>query len=133
MLISRSDAAPRGVLGCLVLAGLAWFGAPAPTQAQSVMSEEEMLATLPGAQVQAVGKNGKPWQQAYSAAGAGKRNGTLKGVWSGGKYSGKWQAKNGQWCEDTGDWQGCFQFVRKNSRTLVTYENGKPENEWTLK
>lgn len=107
--------------------------APHGAGAQSFMSEEEMLATLPGAQVSGKSRDGTPWAQAYGKRSGNKTNGIFNGVFGTEKYKGKWAVRNGEWCEDTGDWQGCFRFVRTGDKTLAAYRDGKQQNDWQIK
>ncbi|MBS0564136.1 MAG: hypothetical protein JSR87_06600 [Proteobacteria bacterium] len=109
------------------------FAAPGVMHAQEFMSEEELLQTLPGHEAHSVDKKGNAWAQVYSARSGSKKSGVFNGVWKTDKYTGKWTVKNGQWCEDTGDWQGCFQFVRIDAKTILAYRDGQKQKQWTLK
>lgn len=122
---------------CGVVAAAA-FGAMAPTMsfAQEFMTQEELLATIPGNQLSGISNNdGKtPWVQAYSKA-TRKKNGKLNGLWNGkDKYSGDWFVKDDQWCEK-GDWgQKCWSIERIGSNEFRIYEGGQPmKNTWKLK
>lgn len=116
------------VLGVLVAA------LPVSGSAQEFMSEEEMLATLPGVQASGISTEGKNWAQVYSKRSGKKKNGKFNGVYDGAKYTGKWVIKDDQWCEETSDgWSGCFNFVHSGSNEIIAYRNGKKQNPWTIK
>lgn len=117
---------------------IATFGAMTSTMAlaQEFMTQEELLATIPGGQLSGVSNNdGKtPWVQAYSKA-TSKKNGKLNGLWDGkDKYTGDWFVKGDQWCEK-GDWgQKCWSVERIGTKEFRIYEDGIPKkNTWKLK
>lgn len=116
-----------------LIAGIIALGAITGAGGQTFLTEEEMLATLPGAQIAANDLDGNPWSQTYGAARGKTAGGDFSGVWKDKKYKGKWQVKDGQWCEATKGWQGCFQFARKDAHTLLVFRDGKPDPDWTLK
>ena len=126
----------RSFLSVAVIA--AGFGAMTTTTAfaQVFMTQEELLATIPGGQLSGVSNNdGKtPWIQAYSKA-TSKKNGKLNGLWDGkDKYKGDWFVKDDQWCEK-GNWgQKCWSVERIGVNEFRIYENGQPKkNTWKLK
>ncbi len=126
----------RSFLSVAVIA--AGFGAMTTTTgfAQVFMTQEELLATIPGGQLSGVSNNdGKtPWIQAYSKA-TSKKNGKLNGLWDGkDKYTGDWFVKDDQWCEK-GNWgQKCWSVERIGANEFRIYENGQPKkNTWKLK
>jgi len=126
----------RSFLGIAI--AIAAFGVTTPTivVAQDFMTQEELLATIPGGQLSGVSNSdGKtPWIQAYSKA-TSKKNGKLNGLWNGkDKYTGDWFVKGDQWCEK-GDWgQGCWSVERVGTNEFRIYKDGKPQkNTWKLK
>ncbi|WP_170331608.1 hypothetical protein [Ruegeria arenilitoris] len=101
-------------------------------QAQDFMSQKELLATIPGATVRSVSNqdNKTPWVQAYSS---GRKKGKLAGNFGGDTYDGEWYVDGDAWCEKTGDWTGCFQFVRISEKELQPYKDGRPrKHTWKL-
>lgn len=121
-----------------IAAALAAIGTIGSTTAfaQQFMTQEELLATIPGNQLSGVSNNdGKtPWIQAYSKA-TSKKNGKLNGLWNGkDKYTGDWFVEGDQWCEK-GDWgQKCWSVERVGANELRVYDDGKPgANTWKLK
>ena len=101
-------------------------------QAQEFMSKTEILATIPGATVRSISnQDGKtPWVQAYSA---GRKKGKLAGNFGGNTYEGEWYVDGDMWCETTGDWTGCFQFVKLSETELQPYKDGQPrKHTWKL-
>lgn len=102
-------------------------------QAQTFMSEDELLATIPGSSVYSKTNEGVSWAQNYGKAN-GKRKGAIKGVFDGAKYDAKWFVKEGQWCENWGDGEGCWSVEQVDAKSLRMYEGGKPRpNLWKLK
>lgn len=117
----------------IALALTAWVAAPA-AQAQTFMTEDEMLASLPGVQVNGTSQDGVAWAQAYSKRSGTKKDGIFNGVYGSDKYTGTWAIRNGQWCEETSDgWQGCFNFVRDGDKALISYRDGKKRGTWKIK
>ena len=94
-------------------------------QAQTFMTEDELLATIPGSSVNSKTNKGVNWAQNYSKAN-GKRKGVIKGIFDGAKYDAKWFVKGGQWCENWGDGEGCWSVEQVDAKSLPMYENGKP-------
>lgn len=107
---------------------------PAAVLAQSFMTENELLATIPGSMINSKTNEDVPWAQSYSAYKGGKKKGVVKGIMNDTKYDAKWYVENGQWCEDWGDGQACWQVERVDEKSLRMYANGKPRpNLWILK
>lgn len=107
---------------------------PAAVLAQSFMTEEELLATIPGSMINAKTNKDVPWAQSYSAYKGGKKKGVVKGIMNDTKYDAKWYVENGQWCEDWGDGHACWQVERVDENSLRMYTDGKPRpNLWILK
>lgn len=102
-------------------------------QAQTLMTEEELLATIPGSSISSKTDKGVKWAQNYGKA-KGKRKGAIKGVFDGTQYDAKWYVENGLWCEDWGDGQACWSVERVDAKSLRMYVDGKPRpNLWKLK
>lgn len=117
-----------------IVAGLAFLflGAPA-AQAQTFMTEEELLATIPGSSISSKTDEGVKWSQNYGKAN-GKRKGAIKGIFDGAKYDSKWYVQDGLWCEDWGDDHECFGVERVDAKSLRIYRGTKARpNLWKLK
>ncbi len=103
-------------------------------QAQSFMTEEELLATIPGSMINGKTDKGAPWAQSYSKYKGSKKKGVIKGVMNDVKFDSKWYVENGQWCEDWGDGHACWQVERVDAKSLRMYVDGKARpNLWVLK
>lgn len=103
--------------------------------AQSFMTNEELLATIPGHTFYGISNSdGKTqWAQTYSAY-KGRKKGKVAGNFGGEKYEGKWQVKNDQWCEDWSTGKGCWSIERVDAKNIRVYKDGEPlKNFWTLK
>ena len=108
------------------------LAAPMAT-AQTFMTEDELLVTIPGSSISSKGDNGVAWAQNYSKAN-GKRKGVIKGVFDGTKYDAKWFVKGGQWCEKWADGEACWSAEKVDAKSLRMYKEGKPHvNLWKLK
>lgn len=134
-MLSTEVRLPTGVFKSVV-AGMGMvilcLSAPA-AKAQTFMTEDELLATIPGSSISSKTNEGVKWAQNYSKAN-GKRKGAIKGVFDGSKYDAKWFVKDGQWCENWGDGEGCWSVEQVDAKSLRMYENGKPRpNLWKLK
>lgn len=102
--------------------------------AQTFMSEEELLATIPGATIDGKGNDGTRWAQAYSQRSGKSKAGVLSGVYGKDKYKAKWRVKDGQWCEDWGKGNACWQVERLGQKQLRMYRNGKADgNPWVIR
>lgn len=102
-------------------------------QAQTFMTEEELLATIPGSSISSKTDKGVKWAQNYSTAN-GKRKGAIKGVFEDTKYDAKWYVQNGLWCEDWGDGNECWNVERVDAKSLRMYRGDEPRpNLWKLK
>ena len=126
----------RSKLRFAAVAAIAGMLTSTSASAQEFMTQEELLATIPGGQLSSISnKDGKtPWAQVYSRA-TGKKKGVYNGIWDGkNKYSGEWYVKGDQWCEK-GDWgEKCWSIERVGAKELRIYEDGKPKkNSWMLK
>ncbi|GAA6161548.1 MULTISPECIES: hypothetical protein [Ruegeria] len=100
--------------------------------AQDFMSKSELLATLPGSTVRSISNQDDKtqWAQAYST---GRKKGKLAGNFGGNSYDGEWYVDGDKWCEKTGDWSGCFQFVKISETELQPYKDGQPrKHTWKL-
>ena len=116
----------------VVVMAIFCLSAPA-SHAQTFMTEDELLDTIPGSSITSKTNEGVKWAQNYSKAN-GKRKGAIKGVFDGSKYDAKWFVKGGQWCENWGDGEGCWSVEQVDANSLRMYENGKPRpNLWVLK
>lgn len=106
----------------------------APASAQDFMTEDQLLATIPGSVIDGVSNNGTRWAQSYSAYKGGRKNGAINVNFGGQKSKSKWSVKNGMWCEDWGSGSACWQVERVGDKGLKMYENGKPKkNVWQLR
>lgn len=106
----------------------------APLSAQEFMSEDDLLATIPGSVIDGKSNNGTVWAQAYSAYKGGKKAGTINVNFGGEKSKSKWSVKDGMWCEDWGSGSACWQVERVGAKGLRMYENGKAKkNVWQLR
>jgi hypothetical protein len=126
----------RGSLSSLLgaIAVMACIGIPTSVAAQEFMSEEELLATIPGSTIHAKTNKGVPWAQAYGAYKGGKKKGAINGILEGKKYKATWFVKDGQWCENWGDGEACWQVERVDAKSLRMYADGKARpNLWILK
>ncbi|SPH23408.1 hypothetical protein DEA8626_02471 [Defluviimonas aquaemixtae] len=98
------------------------------------MSEDELLATIPGSIIDGTSNDGTRRAQAYSAYKGGKECGAINVDFGGQKGKSKWFVKDGRWCEDWGSGSACWQFERVSSKKLRMYENDKPKpNLWVLR
>ena len=124
-----------GWIGRLALIStLAVVSVPTTATAQEYMSEKDLLTTIPGSTINAKSNDGTPWVQAYSGYKGGKKKGIIKGIFGDTKFDAKWFVQDGQWCENWGDGQACWQVERVDAKSLRMYENGKPKkNLWKLK
>lgn len=103
-------------------------------EAQEFMSQQELLATIPGATLYGVSsQDGKTkWAQAY---GKGRKKGKIAGVFGKDKYQAKWWVKDDMWCEDWGSDKGCWKMVRDGDKQLQAYKEGtkKVKYPWNIK
>ena len=124
----------------LATAGLVFFAAsmaalaPGAVSAQQFMSEDELLATIPGSTIDGKTDKGVAWAQAYSKYNGSKKKGAISGVFEDSKYDSIWYVQDGQWCEDWGDGNACWQVERVSAKKLRMYADGKPRpNLWVLR
>jgi hypothetical protein len=116
-----------------VAAGLV-LASSMPGLAQNFMSEDELLATIPGSTIDGKTDSGVAWVQGYSKRKGNKKSGVIKGSFDGQEINSKWFVKDGQWCEDWGSGSQCWQVERIDEKSLRMYENGKPRpNPWVLR
>ena len=95
------------------------------------MTQEELLATIPGHSIHAKTNEGVPWVQTYSK---GKKKGKVKGKMGDQTFESIWFVKGDQWCEDWGDGSACWDVERVDENSLRMYENGKPRKHlWKVK
>lgn len=121
-------------LGLKAAAALTALALAAPAHAQQFMTEDELLATIPGSVIDGVSNDGTRWAQAYSADKGGKKNGTINVNFGGQKGKAKWRVQDGMWCEDWGSGKACWQVERVGKKGLRMYENGTPKkNVWQLR
>lgn len=122
----------RAIPAAATIAALFLFAAPAV--AQTFMSEDELLATIPGSTIDGKTDKGKKWVQAYSAFDGKKKKGAIAGKFEGADIKSKWYVEDGQWCENWGDGQACWQVERVSAKKLRMYADGKPRpNLWVLR
>ena len=106
---------------------------PAVGAAQDFMTQEQLLATIPGSTIHAKTNEGVPWAQAYSAYKGGKKKGVISVNFNGEKSTSKWSVKGNQWCEDWGSGHACWDVEQVDAKSLRMYENGKPKkNLWKI-
>lgn len=106
----------------------------APVFAQTFMSEDELLATIPGSTIDSKTDKGKKWAQAYSKFDGKHKKGAVAGKMEGQDYKAKWYVENGQWCENWGDGHACWEVERVDAKKLRFYVDGKPRpNLWVLR
>lgn len=99
-------------------------------QAQEFMTQEELLAAIPGHTIRAKSKDGTSWFQVYST---GKKKGTIEGEFGDQPIKSKWYVTGDQWCEDWGAGKACWDVERVDANSLRLYENGTPKkNLWKL-
>lgn len=105
-----------------------------PVFAQTFMSEDELLATIPGSTIDGKNNKGKPWVQAYSKYDGKHKKGAIAGNSDGNSFKSKWSVKKGQWCENWGSGDECWQVERVSPKELRMYAGGKPRpNLWVLR
>ncbi len=123
-----------GLRLCTIGAAMALLSLTAPmVHAQTFMTEEELLATIPGSSISSKTDEGVKWAQNYGKAN-GKGKGAIKGVFQGTKYDAKWYVENGLWCEDWGDGHECFGVEQVDAKSLRMYRGDEPRpNLWKLK
>lgn len=115
-----------------VVATLFMFTAPA--FAQTFMSEDELLATIPGSTIDGKTDKGKKWVQAYSKYDGKHKKGAIAGKFDGADIKSKWYVEDGQWCENWGDGHACWQVERLGPKKLRMFDGGKPRpNPWVLR
>lgn len=118
----------------LVLAASIAAIAPGAASAQEFMSEEELLATIPGSTIDGKTDKGVAWVQAYSAYDGKKKKGRIAGEFEGQAIESTWYVENGQWCEDWGSGNACWQVEMVGKKKLRMYLDGKPRpNLWKLR
>ena len=129
--VFRPDSGSKAML-LLAAIWVAMAIAPA-ANAQTFMTEAELLATIPGSSISSKTDDGVKWAQNYGKAN-GKRKGLIKGVMDGGKFDSSWYVKRGQWCEDWGSGHECFNVERVDAKSLRMYRGDDPRpNLWKLK
>lgn len=113
---------------------LALWATVAPVSAKEFMSQDELLATIPGSIIDSKDKKGVQWVQSYSAYKGGKKEGIIKGYYGKEPIESKWYVEGNQWCEDWGSGSACWDVERVNDKSLRMYENGKPKkNLWVMR
>jgi hypothetical protein len=101
--------------------------------AQTFMTEDELLATIPGSSIYSKTDEGVKWAQNYGKAN-GKRKGAIKGVMNGDRFNSTWYVKGGLWCEDWGSGHACYGVERVDAKSLRMYRGNDPRpNLWKLK
>lgn len=106
---------------------------PTLAAAKTYMSQEELLATLPGATVESVTTEGTKWSQTYSAYNGSKKKGTIDVVFGGEAMTSKWYLNGNQWCENWGSGKQCWEMERLNDKQLMPHGDGKKHNPWVLR
>ena len=98
------------------------------------MSEDELLATIPGNMLYGLSeRDGKTkWAQAYGKQRRGK--GKINGVFGSDKYTAEYFVQGGQWCENWGSGSGCWHVERIGDKEFRMYKDGKPGRQnWFMK
>ncbi len=102
-------------------------------QTLNFMSQQELLATIPGATTYGVSSqdNETKWVQAYSKGG---KSGTISGMWGKEPYKSTWSVKGNLWCENSDTFDACWNVVRVGKNSLQMY-NGteKLRNIWNIR
>lgn len=107
---------------------------PAAASAQEFMSEEELLATIPGSTIDGKTDKGVEWVQAYSAYDGKHKKGKIAGDFQGQAIKSRWYVEHGQWCEDWGSGNACWQVEKIGKKKLRMYQDGHPRpNPWVLR
>ena len=106
-------------------------------RAQTLMTNDELLATMPGQVLYGLSNrdNKTQWIKTFSARKGRRKKGKIAGNFGGKKYVSNWQIKAGQWCEfwDSGK-GGCYSLERVDAKNFRIYIDGKPQkNFWTLR
>ncbi|MGB7270781.1 MAG: hypothetical protein WBC90_14815 [Albidovulum sp.] len=126
---SRRRLSVLAVAGAFAISGFATIATAA-----EFMTEKELLQTIPGSVIRSTSRDGTKWVQSYSGYKGGAKKGIIKGNFGGTKYDAKWFLKKGQWCENWGDGQACWQVERVDEKSLQMYRDGKAERHlWKLK
>ncbi len=102
--------------------------------AQTFMTSEELLSTIPGQTFYGISSKNTQWIQTYSAVKGRKKKGKIAGNSDGADYEAKWHVKDDQWCEDWGTGKACWSMERVDAKNFRIYIDGKPQkNFWTLR
>ena len=100
--------------------------------AQTFMTEEEILNTMPGSTIFSLafsdGKT-KAKQVIEKPKKEAKKKGKIVGDLGGEPYQSKWYVKKGQWCEEWPGGSACWQLERVNDTQIRVYDNGKPHDQ----
>ena len=100
---------------------------------QDFMTQEQLLALIPGATIKAKDNKGTPWTQVYGAYNGTKKKGKITGDYDGTSIKSKWYVNGNQWCEDWGSGHACWDVELVGARSVRMYENGVPKkNVWKL-
>ena len=121
----------QNILGCsgrlgqhAIACAALWLGVLAiPANAQTFMTQTELLATIPGHTIHGVSRKGKAFVQVYSKGG---KRGTVAGKMGNSKYTEAWFVTGNFWCESWASGHVCWQVVRKDRTTLQMYRAGRP-------
>ena len=124
--------AAKGLRICFAAAGIFFLSVP-NANAQTFLSNAELLELLPGATLYSKNDRGMPWAQINSLP-DGKNKGTVRSVFGKRRPYAKWFVRDGQWCENWGVGETCWRVERLDFQTLRMYgKNGKPRNHlWML-
>jgi hypothetical protein len=103
-------------------------------QTMSFMSQQELLATIPGATLHGTSSqdNKTKWVQAYSKGGY---SGKISGLWGEEPYTSTWYVKDNMWCEKSDMFDACFTAMRVGENSLQMYNDGteKLRNVWYIR
>lgn len=100
--------------------------------AAEMMSEAELLSTIPGASLTGVSNEDleTQWVQSY---GAGDHFGSASGVFGTKPYSSEWRVGQGLWCETWDSGSGCWRIERLDRSILQPWHGDrKLPNVWTI-
>lgn len=104
--------------------------------AQTFMTEEEMLNTIPGAKLGGISSSDgeTPWEQTYAKPKKGNSKGKGTGIWNNtDTYKFSWKIKKGKWCENWNGGSACWNAELIDESTIQMYKKGKKMSQvWKI-